>query len=183
MDKRTQKTQEAIFEAFFDLLNESSFHDITVGKLIAKANIGRSTFYSHFNSKDDLLVAVCANLFHHVFVESSYAEHMADENLLETDSLSHLLAHLFHHFKENKERISTLFKLGDEYFARSLSNELQTYLVPLIMPFYDDNKADLPESFIHAHIKASFTSSLNWWLRQSPKTSAEDIANYFLAIL
>ncbi|MGX7775695.1 TetR/AcrR family transcriptional regulator [Streptococcus pluranimalium] len=182
MDKRSKKTQEAIFEAFFSLLNEATFHDITVGKLIERADIGRSTFYSHFTSKDDLLAAVCANLFHHVFVESSYAEHIASDEFVEKDSLNNLLAHLFHHFQENQERVSTLFKLGDEYFSRNLSQELQTYLVPLIIPFYK-NKAMLPESFIHHHIKSNFTSTLNWWLKKSPSTSAEEVASYFLVIL
>ncbi|MFU2181259.1 TetR/AcrR family transcriptional regulator [Streptococcus pluranimalium] len=181
MDKRMQRTQEAIFEAFFELLNQYNFHDLTVGQIIDKANIGRSTFYSHFTSKDDLLVAVCANLFHHVFVESSYAEHVASSHSLEKESLHDLLAHLLHHFQENKEKVSTLFKLGDDYFSRSLSQELQQFLVPLIMPSYISKK-NLPESFIHNHIKASFTATLNWWLKESPQTSAEDVASYILDI-
>ena len=59
MDRRQRKTREAIFAAFIALLSKKDFSQITVGEIIDKADVGRATFYSHFETKDFLLVKSC----------------------------------------------------------------------------------------------------------------------------
>ena len=67
MDRRQRKTREAIFAALMDLLSKRDFGRITVGEIIDRADVGRATFYAHFETKDDLLKALCEELFCHIF--------------------------------------------------------------------------------------------------------------------
>jgi AcrR family transcriptional regulator len=57
MDRRVQKTQGLLREALVSLIHEKSYDAIAVKEILDRANVGRSTFYTHFRDKDELLVS------------------------------------------------------------------------------------------------------------------------------
>ena len=54
-DRRVRRTREALTAAMVTLATRKSWSSITVRELLEQADVGRSTFYMHFKSKDDLL--------------------------------------------------------------------------------------------------------------------------------
>lgn len=55
MDRRIRKSQEAIIEAFIQLIAEKNFEQITINEIAERANVSRGTVYSHYTDKYDLL--------------------------------------------------------------------------------------------------------------------------------
>lgn len=92
MDRRQKKTRDAIFFAFGELLGRKRYENITVQEIIDTANICRSTFYTHFETKDMLLRELCADIFDHIF-EGGICDYDAGSKTLE-EKLSHILWHL-----------------------------------------------------------------------------------------
>ena len=58
MDRRQERTRKAIRMAFMALVAERRYETITVADIAGEANIGKSTFYEHYRSKDDMLNAM-----------------------------------------------------------------------------------------------------------------------------
>ncbi|WP_051651133.1 TetR/AcrR family transcriptional regulator [Brevundimonas bacteroides] len=56
LDRRSQRTRKAIFEAFTRLIFTRRYNAIRTTDLIEEAGVGRSTFYEHFRNKDDVMV-------------------------------------------------------------------------------------------------------------------------------
>jgi AcrR family transcriptional regulator len=54
-DRRPQRTKRQLSKALIELVQEKRFDEITVQNVIDRADIGRSTFYTHFRDKEDLL--------------------------------------------------------------------------------------------------------------------------------
>ena len=61
-DLRITKTKSALQEAFFSLISEKPFNDITVNELCDRAGVRRATFYKHFSDKYDFLGRITAML-------------------------------------------------------------------------------------------------------------------------
>ena len=62
VDRRARRTRQALHETLMRLTVERGYDGLSVADIAEAANIGRSTFYSHFTDKDDLLRSAAGSL-------------------------------------------------------------------------------------------------------------------------
>jgi AcrR family transcriptional regulator len=55
IDRRVARTRTALYDALVRLIRVKDYDLITVEDILREADVGRSTFYAHFTSKDELL--------------------------------------------------------------------------------------------------------------------------------
>src|SRR5215213_6607599 len=113
IDRRQQRTRAAIRNAFVSLATSRRYDDFSVRDLIDAAGIGKSTFYEHYRSKDDVL---------HTLMDGMLAD-LADAatGIASTDRLRGLIAH----FWENR-------RLGKAVFGPPLAPTVRRRLAELI---------------------------------------------------
>jgi AcrR family transcriptional regulator len=57
IDRRVQRTRDLLHRALMSLIREKGFEALSVQDIIDRANVGRATFYAHFDNKEDLLAS------------------------------------------------------------------------------------------------------------------------------
>jgi AcrR family transcriptional regulator len=58
LDRRVQKTRKLLQDALIELVAEKGYESVSIREILDKANVGRSTFYAHFQDKDQLLHSI-----------------------------------------------------------------------------------------------------------------------------
>ena len=53
MDRRVERTRESLQKALIELIAEQGYDSITIQEIVDRADLGRTTFYLHYNSKDE----------------------------------------------------------------------------------------------------------------------------------
>ncbi|MBE6692443.1 MAG: TetR/AcrR family transcriptional regulator [Ruminococcaceae bacterium] len=179
MDRRQRKTRTAIFKAFSDLLSKKSFDQITVGEIIELSDVGRSTFYSHFETKDFLLKELCEELFCHIF-DSVCQNNEQHEHIFKCDNSGSVFLHLLQHLQKNDNNILELLSCrNNELFLRYFKTNLRKMVISQL-PLFEKRKSDiLPEDFWIDHIASVFTDTVRWWIDNGMKVSPETLTEYF----
>lgn len=183
MDRRQRKTRAAIFEALISLLNEKSFEKITVGEIIERADIGRATFYAHFETKDFLLRELCHELFCHVF-DCMQKEQPDHNHIFSCNAPDSVFLHLFEHLEKNDNHILDLLscrsnELFLSYFKSGLVRIISNHSLTL-----KKSRADsLPPDFVANYIASAFVETAKWWIENSMNESPEEINRYFSALI
>jgi AcrR family transcriptional regulator len=54
-DRRTERSRAALMSAFVAMVLSEGYEAVTVERVAERANVGRSTFYMHYKSKEDIL--------------------------------------------------------------------------------------------------------------------------------
>lgn len=179
LDRRQKKTRDAIFHAFSTLLEKKRYENITVQAIIDKADIGRSTFYAHFETKDELLRTMCTDIFHHVFTEKPSRE--ADHDYSAgSQSLEQKLSHILYHLKENKVNLKGILA-GES--GGLFMRYFKEYLADLFERYKDDFHADIPADFLQHHLVGSFAEAVKWWIAGDTEYSPEEIAGFYMAVI
>ena len=170
-DRRITKTRKAIYNAFLQLLNQKDYETITVQEIIDLANVGRSTFYSHYESKELLLNELCKKLFHHLFER------------IDQLSTYDYLAHIFQHFKKNQDHVSSLLLSKNDYFIRQLRNELEHDVYPMVADELIQAHPNIPNSYLKHLVVSHFIETLSWWLKNGKSYTGQEVVLFYLEIL
>ncbi|MBR5518572.1 MAG: TetR/AcrR family transcriptional regulator [Clostridia bacterium] len=179
MDRRQRRTREAIFKAFTELLSKKDFEQITVGEIINKADIGRATFYSHFETKTFLLKELCEELFCHIF-DSMNNQHPEHRHIFDCEAPNSVFLHLFRHLQKNDNNILELLSgQNNELFLNYFKTNLLKLAESQLQSFEMRKNEKLPDDFWINHIASTFVETVKWWVETGMKESPETITEYF----
>lgn len=183
MDRRQKKTRDAIFSAFAELLSQKHYNQISVQEIIDAANVGRTTFYAHFETKDYLLKSLCEELFGHIIDTAMGLPHGHYHYSCgnKTDSV---FLHLVRHLQENDRNILELLSSeNNEIFMKYFKTNLRTLIVTQYAEKGLLKSATLPEHYLVNHIASSFVETIDWWVSRGMKETPETITEYFLSVI
>ena len=177
MDRRQRKTEKAVFDAVGRLLERKSYSRITVQEIIDEADIGRTTFYAHFPTKDDLLSTLCARMFDHVFSSTPERERTHDFSSRSGDFVS-LLCHILYHIRDEHEALHILRGESRGIFLDYIRQRFSDIIGEMQLAACDA----IPLNFVTNQLSSSFVSTLEWWITDNMRTTPECLAGYFMAI-
>lgn len=179
MDRRQRKSREAILKAFIELLSQKNVNQITVSEIIERADVGRATFYAHFETKDFLLKELLEELFCHIFDVSTESGH-DHKHLFSCDSDSSVFQHLFEHLQKNDNQILALLKSdNNELFLRYFKEGLKELIAEQIELFNKEKASKLPRDFFVNHIASVFVETIRWWIDDKMRLTPQEITEYF----
>ena len=161
-DRRTQKTRAALQEALISLMFEKSYEAILIQEILDRANVGRSTFYTHFRDKDELLVEGLQGLKE--LLRNAQIATPTPSNKSYEKVIGFSLA-MFEHAHDHKKLYRSLVSGPGWVIVRQRIEEI---LVQLMKEearalFKRRTASEVPfELFIH-FLGATFMSVLTWW--------------------
>ena len=162
-DRRTQKTRTALQEALMSLMSEKKYDAIPVQQILDRANVGRSTFYTHFRDKDELLVESLQGL--HEFLRNAQMSSLVVSGKRYERVIGFSLA-MFEHVHDHKKLHASLIG-GPGWII--VTQRMEKILVQLMKEearalFKPKASSEMPfELFIH-FLGAMFMSVLTWSL-------------------
>ena len=169
-DRRSQRTREALGDAFVELLMEKGYDALSIKDIIERANVGRSTFYSHYANKDELFVGQLDRLME--LLSQHVPQAHAEENPF-FPSLG-----LFQHIKQQQKlyRILT-WGSGVEVLTRHLQKSMTEKIEQRLLQA--GQNYEIPTPIIANFLAGSFLSLVKWWLDNKLAYSPEQIDEMF----
>ncbi|MGN6569712.1 MAG: TetR/AcrR family transcriptional regulator [Flavipsychrobacter sp.] len=122
-DRRTQKTKKLLAEALRILILEKGYDAVTIQDIIDTANIGRSTFYAHYENKDQLLIG-------NINFQMALIHTPGDD--AENYPMGVNIRYLFEHTKEQMNLVKALYRSRSidvvmNYFAEICASKIIEY--------------------------------------------------------
>lgn len=180
LDRRVQRTRQLLKDALIALITEKGFDLITIQELLDKANVGRSTFYLHYENKNDLLHAI----FYDVQQDFSlYLESNKKSIAYQNEGRSKDVCFQSLVFIENNRSlfIALLINSGLSDFE----GYLYTYLYQVIYSLLETKMPKITNKSLESisnYKTSGFIGIIKWWLKDKhplPLKSLKRIINGF----
>ena len=171
-DRRIQKTLQLLQNALAALISEKDYDAVTIQEILDRANVGRSTFYAHFENKDQLLRSILT-LLNERFEEG--IRHISAGDKRYEDNSSQMPLRVLQFVEQNQQLFRAMLRKPGH------SNPLDDYLFAVTREHFRSmiqiNPSDtLPLEMATHYYASAFIGALAWWLENDLAYSAEEFA-------
>lgn len=180
-DRRVRKTQSAIKSALITLLNKKSFEEITIQEISDLADVNRSTFYTHFIDKYDLLDKMEDEKIDNIrrFLKNSVDDggvNITEKQLKET------MEFVINSIGEHLEFYRLMFRIGkDSSLHEKLYDLLTGHLNQVAND--DDKIGDIPFLYFMSYVSGAGLSFIRHWVEDENRISQDALIRHFYEIV
>jgi AcrR family transcriptional regulator len=172
-DARVRRTRDALGDALIALMQEKPFDTITVQDVLDRAHVSRSTFYTHYSDKDDLLMSDAEEFFEALSMALSQHGDTSDRVFPVREFFAHLSdVQPFFKALVKSGKYHENMELARGHFARGIERRLAE------LPRGETIPANQLPAIAFAHAGA-LLSLLTWWLDRGMRESPAEMDELF----
>lgn len=178
VDRRIQRTRQALREALLELIIERGYDKIAIADITERANIGRTTFYLHYQEKEELLKASLKTLMRELQLD-------VEPSAEEICPYSIRCIRIFQHVAQQQILYHALLS---ETGSVNIGDMMRTYFTELFQRYTLDsmeegNTSSLRNELIAAHAAGSLFGLISWWLHHRVSPSAEQMGSAYFQLM
>jgi AcrR family transcriptional regulator len=181
-DRRIQKTEALLREALGALIREKPYDDIVVKEILDRANVGRSTFYTHFRDKDELLLSGIQDV-----LRSARPADGGRAPAKPCESILWFSLPMFEHIEQHR-------RTGEVTMGQRGRRAMHEHLQDAVSELIDSEvRAALRRSRLSAGhaspellvqwIASTFVLVLNWWVESDSSLPAREADSLFRSLI
>ncbi len=173
-DSRAVRTRGLLASALMALMHKKGFDEISVQEICARAGVGRSTFYAHFQDRDELLVRHMV-----VFARALGAELAWDDALG-----SHVfpVRRLFEHVRQMKPLLDSLARARKaEFIIKVLQNNIAEAFEQRVRTLRGDESAVpvIPAALLAQQLAGTLVTLMVWWMDHHYPLTTQEMEKQF----
>ena len=179
---RNSFSSSLMVEALLFLLEKKEYDSITVKEICEKAGVNRSTFYMHYDTKDDLLVETMKYINARLLSDSNYdaiIPRSNDEKNFNLDEI-HLIPYL-NTIKEFKKIYRVLPHKPHIFKKSNINKELYRNLCDKLLQKYNIKNDE--KEFAFAYFNYGVLAIIDKWVESDCEEDVYKIADLIIKLL
>lgn len=151
------------------LIDEKGYDGVTIQDITERANLGRTTFYLHYDNKDELF------LDHHEEFSGIMMINLLNREQLLSDDPQAGYVEFFEHLQEKREMYHAVMGAKDTaMIMRGVTIQLQQNLETSLSQIFT-TPPTIPIDILTRYIVSAQLSMIDWWLTQHNAYTAYEI--------
>lgn len=179
IDRRVARTRGLLQHALISLIPQKGYEAITIEDICDAANVGRSTFYTHYTSKDDLKRSgLDAHL--RALLANRQRDAPAAPGEISDRSLCFSLA-MFEHARDHLDLYRALAGSRGDAISLAAIRQVLSDLVrdELAATAATESQNVVPRELVVQYVVGAYMAVLTWWLDRGAKLPAQRIDAMF----
>jgi AcrR family transcriptional regulator len=185
--RQAQSTREQLQHALIELIRKRNYDAITIQDIVARAGVGRTTFYLHYPNKDALFLG-CHEAIVRQFDSGLHRPQTREEFLASKASPGAIAA--YQHLAEARAHLNPILQGKEgllllrgmrERSALAIEASLRAAFAEeaSLRAAFAEAESSLPIRVLANYLAGAQVSLVQWWLERRQPHSAEELAQTF----
>ncbi|MDM5297579.1 TetR/AcrR family transcriptional regulator [Bacillus pumilus] len=180
-DRRVERTKDTLRQTFKTLVGEKGYSHVKVKDIVEKANYNRTTFYVHYENKDEL----AADFIHREMVKFEYefCKPTRENPFLDLTRMKPDGTDVFQYIVDNRDYYDLLV-MEDRipHIQEHLLKKLQ-YIFQHKMSFVSDEYTEINDSYVIQYRSYGIFGFILEWIRNDYNASPSEMARRIINLL
>lgn len=179
-DLRVKRTYILLKNALFELMAKKSFEEIKVNDICNLAMVHRTTFYSHFSDKYELLEYCIKDVEEELTQKISSSKYSNSREFY-----TNLIMNLLQYISENRKFFKCILKKNsDNGITNIFMNTCISYITTMLEKEENmDISHEIPIPIMAQFYSGAVISTLAFWLKKDSKLTEEELCDYIISLI